>query len=163
MTNNRLNEKMYESLYEYVRNNYKDKTHELPFSATTLYISSLSDNRTVKYDDIINLEIDEFVRALYLNLFLRFPEEGIIESLPRKFDSNDDELRFKNNYLEGVMLSCEAVSSGAKVIGYRIKQKKGYIVFLRKCKQHVFGFIYNKIWVKAPERLRKLVKRMVGR
>ncbi len=157
------NEQLYENLYEYVKNNFKDKNHELPFSPKTLYISSLSDNRVVNYEDIIDLDIVEFVRALYLNLFLRFPEEGIIEGLPKKFNNADEELRYKKEYLDNIILSYEAVSSGAKVIGYKVSTKKNLKVILRKIKQRVFGFIYNKIWLKTPQGFRGMIKKVVGR
>lgn len=151
---------VYKNMYAYVQSNIKDKERVLPFSPTTLYISSLSDNRTLYYKDIEDLDIIEFVRALYLNLLLRFPEEGIIENLPKSFSSKKEELVFKNKYLEKVLLSPEAQMSGAKVIGYSISFDNKFKIIKTKLRNHLINFIY-KMWVKLPEGIRKSLRKIM--
>ena len=153
---------VYQNMYAYVKSNIKDEDRILPFSPTTLYISSLSDNRTLNYNDIKDLNAIEFVRALYLNLLLRFPEEGVIENIPQSFSSAKEEQIFKEKYLEKVLLSPEAQIGGAKVIGYTISFNNNLKIFTTKLRARLINILY-RLWVKLPNGFRKMLRKIMGK
>lgn len=163
---------IYRKIFDLANDNMKKHGEAFRYSYKAFSVFIGKSPNLVHTDEFFGLDKEDYLAALYLRCLNRLPDEGSYKTYENVEKETKDFMQYM--VLSGVIQSAEFMTLNKKVTGIREfrrnwKKNRHYSraqilrLQVQSVKAKCFGSLVIPIWVKMPNSIRNIVRRITGR